>query len=309
MRLAQPVTRREALLIGAGVGAALVFPRIPAQAADSTCFGWPADAGSAPVLPYPTIFQETQCWWMNGNTGLSAPGANFAHDSWHVHAGIASPTGERLLPMSDGFFHFPCVLRLHNFQGGKGRFFRGGAVPGLNPGGSGIPQIGLTAAMQNPQSADVMQTGLLKIPNGNPPAGQKELRFSLFTFSPTGKEMYQSGAWYTFVGTTPSAVGAVGRGWYVGAEYTNIGVGTKYRASAPLRAGQTISYSRAAGANWAFAYADPDIHHGSKGTVIFENRTADGTFVIPAGTKVLMVGAWEKRSDGWNAGVLRLPLA
>jgi hypothetical protein len=297
------LTRREALLVGAG--ALLVVGRAPefALAAPSACYGWPADAGDPPVLPYASIYQETQCWWMQGQTGLTAPAADFAFTSAHVHAGISYPTGETIVKIN-GAWQFDFVVRLHNFQGGHGKNVRGG---GFLLGG--MAQVPVPASLQNPASADVMWRSVLR-PTPSVPNGKHENRFTFDTTSPNGKRMYQSGAWWTFVGQSGAPVPATARGWYASTDYTNITVKTPFRASAPLRAGQTVSYALAQGAKWAFAYADPDIHHGSKGTVIFENRTGEtGSFVIPADAKVLLLGGWEKASDGWNAGVLRLPLA
>lgn len=255
------------------------------------------------MLPYPTIFQETQCWWQQGSTGLSAPGPSFPFTSAHVHLGVAYPTGETIVRVN-GVWRFPFVARLHNFQGGHGKNVRGG---NFLTGGT-IPSVPVPASLQNPSSADVMWSSVLTS-NASPSTGKKENRFTFDTTSPFGKRMYQSGAWWTFVGSSASAVPATARGWYASTDYTNATVKTPFRASSPLRAGSTVSYSLAEGATYAFAYADPDIHSGSKGAVIMENRTgASGSFTIPAGARVLLLGGWEKASDGWNAGVLWLPL-
>lgn len=277
---------------------------MPAAAHPAPTFGWPADAGTTPDLPYPTIFQETQGWWVQGRTGLSVPAADFPFTSAHVHLGVAYPTGETIMKIS-GLYRFPFVARLHEFVGGHGKNVRGGGFQL----GSCCPSVAAPLFMQNPASADVMWVSQLNV-DRSPGTGKHENRFTFDTTSPFGKRMYQSGAWWTFVGQPGAAVPATARGWYASTDYTNVTVKTPFRASAPLRPGQTVSYALAQGATHAFAYADPNIHAGSKGTVIFENRTgSSGSFTIPTGTSVLLLGGWEKASDGWNAGVLRLPLA
>jgi hypothetical protein len=298
------VTRKEALMAAGGLGAALALGRWPgsAYAADTPCYGWPAIAGDPPVLPYPTIYQETQGWWVQGRTSLSAPAADFPFTSAHVHAGVAYPTGETVTRVNN-LWEWPFFCQLHNFQGGHGKNFRGG---GFLDGS--LQNVPAPPNMVNPQAATETWRGVLRT-NSSPSNGKHENRFTFDTTGPFGKRMYQSGAWWTFVGVSPTPVPGLARGWYDGPGYTNAGVATGYRASAPLRAGQTVSYILREGAKWAFAYADADIHGGSKGTVIFENRMGDGSFQIPAGARVLLLGGWEKASGGWNAGVLRLPLA
>jgi hypothetical protein len=303
-----PVTRRQVLLIAAGAGATVALGgRLleDARAAEFACFGWPPDAGPAPQLPYPTIFQETQCWWMDrGCTGgvvPAFPGAHFAHEAAHVHVGIAFPTGELIQPIG-GRFRYPAVLRLHNFQGGSMRGFRGGLMQGLGGDNTFMP-----GGPWAPEAMDEFRVTEISQPVGAE-SGKVEARFTLDTTSPFGKRMYQSGAWWAYTTGAPAATGAVARGWYQTTGYTNINLGTPYRASSPLRPGMTVRYSLAQGATHAFAYVDPNIHAGSKGTVLVESRTGPGSFVIPAGAKVLLLGAWEPAVDGWNAGVVRLPL-
>jgi hypothetical protein len=286
------------------VATLLVALALSAPAAASPTFGWPADAGTPPDLPYPTIFQETQGWWVQGRTSLTAPAADFPFASSHVHLGVAYGTGETISKVS-GLWRFPFVARLHNFQGGHGKNVRGGGFQL----GTCCPSVAAPSWMVNPDSPDEMWRGQLNV-DRSPSPGSYENRFTFDTTSPFGKRMYQSGAWNACVGVTCSAKPATARGWYASTDYTNVTIKTPFKASAPLRAGQTVNYSLAQGAKWAFAYADPALHAGSKGTVIFENRTGDtGSFTIPAGARVLMIGGWEKASDGWNAGILRLPLA
>jgi hypothetical protein len=270
------------------------------------CFGWPPDAGPPPETPYATVYQETQGWWVQGATNLSAPADHFAFTSAHVHLGIAYPTGE-MIQKIDGAYRFPFVARLHEFEGGRGNFVRGG---NFQLGGT-IPQFPAPDFMRDPAGPDVFFTGTLVSPK-SPANGKHENRFTFDTTSPFGKRMYQSGAWLTFVNQAPVPVSATARGWYASTGYTNVTLKTAFRASTLAATGlpAKLTYSVAQGAKWAFAYLDADIHHGSKGTILFENRTSAGAFELPGlepGAHVLLLGAWEKAGDGWNAGVLRLP--
>jgi hypothetical protein len=295
------LTRREALVAAVGTGASLVFSRF-AFAADSACYGWPAIAGDAPVLPYPTMFFESQCWWVQGRTGLSAPDPDFPFTSVHVHLGLALPIGETVTRVN-GMWEWPFFAQLHNFQGGHGKNVRGG---GFLDGS--LQNVPAPANMQNPATENETWRGTLRT-SSSPTDGKHENRFTFDTTSPFGKRMYQSMAAWMYVGVPGALVPGTARGWYEGPQYTNVTMKTPFRASSPLRAGQTVSYGLAQGATHAFAYTDADIHHGSKGTVIFENRTgSSGSFAIPAGAKVLLLGGWEKSAAGWNGGVLRLPL-
>jgi hypothetical protein len=157
-------------------------------------------------------------------------------------------------------------------------------------------------------------------------AGKYENRFTADTDSRfAGDRMYQSGAWNAYLNAAGAPVGWTARGWYVTTDYTNfsfkdssIGSGTGFRAStlaatcAP-EPSATFTYALAEGATHAFGYLDANLHSGSKGTVIAENRTGEtgtltvNTGILAAGTHVLLGGAWEKAIDGWNAGVARLP--
>lgn len=301
------LTRKELLAAGVaigGIGLAMGRLGLPeeAEAASFVPFGWPQAAGTA-TTPHPSIYLESQGWWHQGDPGAARPGADWAHTSSHVHWGLAFPLGE-LAVKEAGTWRFPGFAQLHNFQGGTAHWQRGGFLAG---DGSSAQQVGLN---WKPTSVDEARR-VDRIQTANAATGVKEARFTINTTSPFGKRMYQSTGWRGWLTGTPAATGATARGWYASTDYTNITIKTPFRASAPLRAGQTIAYSCAQGGNFPFAYADPNLHAGSKGTVLLEATAprTSGTVTIPAGAKVLLIGCWERGPDGWNAGVLRVPLA
>jgi hypothetical protein len=275
---------------------------LPGAAQASPTVGWPTAAGPPPDLPYPTIFIETQDWWQPSLCSATPPGANFAFTSSHDHLGIAFGQGEQTTRV-DGQWQFPFFAQLHNFPGGHGKLVRGGGWLSDT-----LPSVPAPENMKNPATENETWRGLLTN-TLNPSAGLHEQRFTFDTTSPQGKRMYQSFGVWTYVDAPGQAQPSTGRGWYATTGYTNITIKTPWRATAPLRAGQTITYSLAQGAKWAFAYTNANIHAGDKGTVIFENRLgSSGTFTIPADATVLTIGAWEPASDGCNAGVLKVPI-
>jgi hypothetical protein len=267
---------------------------------------------------------ETQGWWVQGQTGLSAPAADFPFISNHVHLSIPFPVGEQISIPAAGGYSWPYLRQDHEDIGGAIRTTRGGDFSF----GSCCPNDPL---WKNKPITEVDQRHAGSIPiesssvdNWRAFTGVREARFTADTTSKQGKRQYQSGAWNAFFHQAGAPVGITARGWYEGPGYTNVtlkdsnlGVGTGFRASVlsstPVPAAWTINYSLAQGAAYFFAYIDPDIHHGTKGTVVLENKTgSSGVFTVDTsglapGTHVLIVGGWEKAAAGWNAGVLRVP--
>jgi hypothetical protein len=195
------LTRREALTAAAGAGALLALGRFtegaPAHAAGFPTFGWPPDAGPAPVTAGLASTSRPKCWWMDkrwtGGVVPPVPGEHFAHASAHVHAGLAFPHGERIVPVS-GRFVYDAVLRLHNFNPiagvrgqGSMRGFRGGILTGRGgkttflPGGPWAPKV-------------AHETRVTRISQPARGSGKCEARFTLDTTGPTGDRQFQSGA-------------------------------------------------------------------------------------------------------------------
>jgi hypothetical protein len=254
------------------------------------------------------IFQESQEWWVPGNTELTAPAANFPFISNHVHLGVAWPQGEAI--PSQSRYEWDMFGQLHEYQGGHGKDVRGGAFLTWCCPSSPLPANLINPALDNETAVLHLSSSI----SGSLSVGQHENRFTLDSTSPQGKRAYQSGAWWACVGcSSGSAHSATARGWYLDTGYTNVSLKTPFRASTIQTTGlpSTLSYGIAQGATHAFAYVDADIHSNLKGTVLFENRTGDsGSFSLPTlapGNHVLLLGAWEKGATGWNAGVLRLP--
>jgi hypothetical protein len=257
---------------------------------------------------------ESQGWWVQGRTELTEPAADFPFVSLHVHMNIPFPIGETVSAVA-GEYVFDFEAQLHNFVGGFSPWSRGGNFLSDN-----ILYLRYDPP-KTPDAPDLAWTGVLTNPTGEVTCtGRCENRFTTNATSPFGKRMYQSGAWNAIIGGPGQPVSMTVRGWYQTSDYTNIslkdsnlGDGTGFRTSyfrdlcVPPQ--WTISYSLDQGAKWAFFYVDAAIHGGSKGIVAAENRTGstgfvtiDTTFLAP-GEHKLLFGAWEKASDGWNAGV------
>jgi hypothetical protein len=240
---------------------------------------------------------------------------------------VPFPMGEKVNIPASGGYSWPYYSQLHNGGGGTVTQVRGGQWQ-LGPCCTKDPLINNRPIVD----ADEAFSGSIPIPSNevtdwrNAAPGKYENRFTTDTNSKfNGDRQYMSGAFNAYLNMLGAPVGYTGRGWYRGIEYTNfsfkdssIGSGTGFRAStlastcAP-EPSATFTYSLAEGATHAFAYLNANLHAGSKGTVLFENRTGDtgtitvNTGALTAGNKVLLGGAWEKGVDGWGAGAARLP--
>jgi hypothetical protein len=307
-------TRKEFIAAAGGVGAAAVLARFPelAEAAEFRSLGSPPELDF--TYPEPRVFMETQCWWVEGQTGLLVPGSDFPFTSIHDHLGMNFPMGERVVfPAAGQGYDWKYLAQFHNDVGATVRGVRGG---GFQMGCEGIvydpASRGVKVTQQDQRLVGNLHMTPCTVDLWRSKTGTFENRFTSDTTSKFGQRMYQSGAWNAQFNIAGAPVGFTGRGWYQGADYTNITLATKTRASILAAGGlpNSLSYSIANGAKFAFAYIDPNIHAGSKGTVLFENRTAVGAFTLPPlapGLHILLLGAWEKIGTGWNAGVLRLP--
>ncbi len=319
------LTRREALLAAAGAGAGLALARFPenAFAAEFAAFAAPPELAGF-TYPEPRAFIETQDWWVNGQPGLSAPTPTFPFESVHVHLGINFPVGEKLvIPPAGSAYKWDYLAQWHEQNPtGVSRRVRGGGFIGAGSGLGTIPfdpgSVGIHFNEVNVRHAGAIPMPVEAVNAWRAAApGTYENRFTADTTSKFGKREYQSGAWNAQLNALGSPVAITARGWYEDGEYTNVTLKAKVQAhtladGTAIKPGQTLSYSLAQGAAFAFAYLNPDIHNGIKGRVLMENKTgSSGTFVLPAdltaGVNVLLLGAWEKRPSGWNAGVLRLP--
>jgi hypothetical protein len=283
--------------------------------------------GCAPELasldfPEPRVCVEAQAWWMQGNTSLSAPGASFARDATHVHTMTPYPHGERVfLPPAGQGFAWHVLSIFHNDIGGVTRGVRGGGFQ--DRGGSCCPLAPGSSGLQittNDQRLRTTHFTPADVVNGwRTQTGVGESRITTDTTSRFGARQFTSSRYFTDLNQPAAPKILKARGWYACGDYVDAQLNTKTRASTlangtAIKPGQTLSYSIGAGALWAFAYIDPDLHAGSKGTVLFENRTgSSGSFIVPPltpGPHVLMIGGWEKIAGcggGWNAGVLRVP--
>jgi len=316
--------RKGVLVTALVVVVALAIPAL--SAADSySCYGCPPELVDQ-TFPEPRAYIETQGWWIQGQTALTAPDisndplSDFAFTSTHVHLGISFPLGERMVLPDSGGYSWPYLAQAHENIGGKVRGVRGGGFTGIG-GGDGltydedIPHV--TFDTVNWRYAGAIEHPQSRVEDWrNAAPGNYQNRFTFDTTSKFGKRQYQSGAWNAFLNAPGQPVAVTARGWYDGPGYTNVTMKTKAQAhmladGSWYAPGKIVNYGLAQGATRAFAYIDADIHHGSKGIVLIENKTgSSGSFGLPdlaPGDHTLLLGGWEKTSAGWNAGVLRLP--
>lgn len=316
------LTRREVLLLAGGAGGALLASRLNwpdrAEAATYSALGAPPELAHL-TYPEPRVYLETQSWWVQGNTGLSAPGANFAHDSTHVHLGRAYPSGEQfILPPAGQGYTWPYLAIFHNDVGGTVRQVRGGGFQ-IGSDGSILKDpnsVGVKITTNDQKLAGNIVYPADRVNTWRAFTGTAETRFTADTTSRFGQRQFNSTRWFTQLNAPGQPVIIKARGWYQGGDYVDVQLSTKTRASTlangtAIFPGKTLTYAIGAGAQWAFAYIDPDLHNGSKGTVLFENRTgSSGSFVVPAlspGVHKLMLGSWEKLGNGWSGVACPIP--
>ena len=317
------------LKVGMLVALAALILSIPATGSTEdaySCYACPPELAGA-TFPEPRAFIETQGWWVQGQTNLTDPdisndpATDFAFASIHVHLGIPFPLGEQfIIPPEGSPYAWDYLAQWHENVGGAVRQVRGGMTGGNGCTDTGIPNDpnyrSVPITLVNQRYAGTIPVSAAKVTCWRDEVGTREFRFTADTTSKFGKREYQSGAWNAQINAPAVPVAVTARGWYEGPGYTNVTMKTKAQAHSLAdgswyASGKVISYGLAQGATRAFAYIDPDIHHGTKGLVLMENKTgSSGTFVLPdlpPGDHVLLLGGWEKAAAGWNAGVLRLP--
>jgi hypothetical protein len=292
------------------------------QAPAAVSFGAPAEL-AAIDYPEPRVFLDNQGWWLDGHLTTADPDpVAMAFESVHSHGGANYPLGERVvLNCADPQpYAWDYVAQAHENVGGSVRGFRGGGFLGVGDGG------GLTYDAQMPhvkfddpnwRFAGALEHEATDVASWCKAApGVYENRFTFDITSKYGKRQYMSGAWNAFLNAPGQPVGYTSRGWYEGPGYTNVTMKAKAQAHTLANGtwyapGKLVPYSLAQGANWAFAYIDADIHHGSKGLVVMEMRKGtSGSFALPAlepGDHTLLLGGVERAAAGWNAGVMRIP--
>lgn len=294
----------------------LLIPSAQGQT-DYVPYGCPV-AIAAPQ-PEPRACIETQDWWVNLRTDLAAPdisntASDFAFSSSHVHLMIPFPVGERMVLPASGGYSWPYQAQWHNNNGGTVRQVRGGGFQfgTCCPNDPNYKSVPITSDQQ-------LHVGSIPIPSSvvdqwRSFTGKRENRFTADTTSKYLQRQYNSGAWNAFLNAAGQAVPVTGRGWYQCSDYTNVTLNTPVTAHGLASTGlpSTLSYSLAQGATFAFAYLDANIHAGSKGIVLFENRTGStGSFTLPSlasGDHILLLGGWEKIAGcGWNGGLIRIP--
>ena len=308
-----------ALITALAAVGVLVIPT--SASADDTfeCFACPPELAGL-TFPEPRVFIETQGWWVQGRNDLAEPDvsgdllSDFAFTSNHVHLGIPFPVGEQfVLPPGGEGYSWPYLAQWHENAGGSVRSVRGGGFQVADPIPTDPDYKSIPITDTNLRHAGAISVPPSVVDKWRSFSGKHENRFTADTTSKQGKRQYQSGAWNALFSVPGQPVAVTARGWYEGPGYTNVTLKTPVRASTLASTGlpSSLSYGLDQGASFAFAYIDADIHHGSKGIVLFENRKGSPqSFALPVlspGVHVLLLGGWEKAASGWNAGVLRIP--
>jgi len=284
-----------------------------AQAASFAPYGCPPELASL-AFPEPRACIDLQSWWQP----VFDP-ATFATNSMHVHDDPPFPYGEQLiLPAAGQGYSWPFLGQWHNQVGGSLRSCRGGGFQFPSTIPSDPSCAGKKITEQDMRLAGAIPIPASVVNSWRSFTGQRENRFTNDTSSADGgKRQYESCACNAFLNAPGKPVKFTVRGWYQpvagSGEYVNLTVNTPFRASTLSTIGlpNTISYSLAQGATMASAYIDADLHHGSKGLVLFEFRTgSSGTFTLPTltpGLHRLLIGGIERVGAGASGGFANIP--
>lgn len=265
-----------------------------------SCFGAPGGVRSD--YPEPRVFGEAQNWWHEGLPSNMLSNIDDAMSANHIHNGICVPQGETIVPEVDYAGHPAIAIQMvgkaHNNVGGVLKNARGG----LESGTTGVWWPGDVHPLPlgwKPVSDDETRV----LPEGYQTlsrlqsigCGRHEGRYTIDTTERHGRRQYQSFGVQMYVpckpGQSPNPYRGtdlfIFRGWYQGGNYVNVNFAdesghsyTGFRASDmsdPIPDDWTVRYSLAQGANRALVSVDPDIHHGSFGTVI-QRSTGTGPF-------------------------------
>lgn len=303
-----------------------------AQAGSFACVGAPEGVRSN--YPEPRLFEESQSWWLQNGTPaqiLTMPGAM---DAIHVHLGVCFPQGETIL---EDNFSFKGTL--HNQVGAVSNWVRYGFVGGEHgPGHPGGNLAGHENGFPWTPTDPVEEVKFFDFGGSyesliGGTCGRKEFRASLNVDSTRfHKRQYQSFGSQAYTLCKPGQQSnnyrdsdvMIFRGWYDGPGYTNVAYSDESGHE-----GNGLHASDFYGAvpqNWQVKFGtsdvvdrwmltvDPDVHHGSLGTVVAQGQSSISgqwaaipvTELTPGIHKLALIGC-QQAELGTNCGVGVIP--
>lgn len=255
-----------------------------ASAAEYPCLGAPADEPNRGLYPEPRIFLENQAWWQ--------PTVSGTEDHGHIHSGACVPRTHypdgTPVKVSGGM---PIAIRTVTHDNpGLLRFSRVHlTTPGANQGVM-RSNIGKYCTETSPQwsaatdgcvfwSTAVIDTTVARYD------GFQELRVSSnVQHDGSADTMFSSGGWQVYLANgkpvkhlRANADGSPrdyveGRGWYLGANYTNAGIDSRipYEVSGTWSVkAHFVAGASGIDATRGYASIDPNFHFGSAGTPVY----------------------------------------
>lgn len=334
------IRRRTALFLSTLALAALVAAGLsggPARAAGFACYGAPPDYVTAfdatdgavdgrVSYPEPRFFMDNQSWWVEG-AGDATSSIAAAQRAAHLHYGLCFPFMETWSEAS-GTLTIHAKLQAHKYQGGLVR-----EVGGLGFLDGGVRTIALG---WRPTSDNETRFVTLTRPTSTlTRCGRVESRMHLEGVSPNGGDrQFTSTGFQSLVTCSGSRTSssdrsgtAIGRSWYVGANYGNGNLADDFRGSVGFGASDQslpvssyrVRYNLSSGANAWLVTVDPDIHNGSFGRVVSRGAgttvTADLTPQLVVGPNRAMFVACERvgvstanPAGGQNCNAMVLPV-
>jgi len=302
----RPASRRwvraSARKVAAAATSALVLVTLilvahPVQAATYPCLGAPADEPNGGLYPEPRIFLENQAWWQ--------PTVSGTEDHGHIHSGACIPrthfesgevvkvSGRMAIAIRTVVHDNPGLLRFSRVHLTTAAANHTGAFRG---------DIGKYCTTSSPHwsvathgcvlwSTGTIDTTVSKYD------GFQEIRAS-GNVRHDGSEdtMFSSGGWQVYLANgkpvkhlRARADGSArdfteGRGWYLGANYTNAGIDSRipYRVSGTWSVKVHLGAgAKGVDATRGYAAIDPNFHFGNAGTPIYDGAAPyEGTLSI-----------------------------
>jgi hypothetical protein len=284
------------------------------DAARYRCAAAPADYPHR-WYPEPRVFLESQAWWTKGRAGAETSAAR------HSHLGLCFPQG-RVARFPRGRIRWDFRIILHNMRGYRARRLHGAWQE---------RRVARTCWRRRCQWY-ITAYGRTSDSDFPVTDGRKEVRPKIRIRTPDGFEMFQSAGWQLILRRgrqiehdRPTNV-AIGRGWYTGFEYANVGM-RHYRAPGPRVRGvwwtpRVTAKTGSSGlpiTSYLFTI-DPDFHARpvDRGKVLrrgrgsFEGRLRIDTRKLRNGWHKLVMIAHSRHidgtaPDGTNSGVQVLP--
>jgi hypothetical protein len=299
--------RRWAFLAALLLLLAQIVAAPSAQAAVYPCLGAPADEPNGGLYPEPRIFLENQAWWQptvfgtenhgHIHTAACFPRTTYA-DGSPVKVSGAMPVAIRtILHDNPGLLRYARV-HLTTDKSNHAGAFRDDIGENCVEGGPHWNQATLGCVWW---STGTINTAISEFD------GYQEMRFSgnvLHANSGTSDTAFSSGGWQVYLSNgkpvqhyRSDASGAPvpwteGRGWYLGANYTNARLESPIPFEVSGVWSPRVALVRGASGidpTHGFVSVDPDFHHGSAGMVLFDGA-APTTRTVTLDTTTLTNG-------------------